>query len=160
MSIAADYQKHLDDLARAALREAITRHPTTSVGELRELVASNPSLGGMTLAELTGRATGSVRVRGRAPSEFMSLKDEPAASARTPKRASWETRTEAGREALDKAVMEALAAFGGISVSAEAIRARVGATAAQIRTSLNRQIAAGELSFSGKARGTRYSIEG
>lgn len=159
MNIAAQYQQNIDEHARTALRDAIAQHPTTSVADLRELVAANPSLGAVTLSELLGGKARAVQVRGKAPNQFVSLKDKPAAGSRPAKGVAWDTRTEVGRETLDRAVLEAIAAFGGIGVSAEAIRARVGGTAAQVRTSLNRQIAAGDLSFSGKARGTRYSLE-
>ena len=160
MSIVSEYQDQLREAARGALREAVRQHPSTSVGELRALVAENPGLGSITLTELVGGSNPPVRVRGKVLKVFGSLRADRDAPAAKPKSDEWETRTQAGRDALDRAVLEALAAFGGISVSAEAIRARIGATAAQIRTALNRQIANGEVSFSGQARGTRYSLEG
>ncbi|MFO7561661.1 MAG: hypothetical protein R6X02_03370 [Enhygromyxa sp.] len=92
---------------------------TTSVADLRELVAANPSLVAVTLTEFLGGGKAQlVRVRGKAPSEFVSLKDKPSAHGRSAKGADWDTRTEAGREAFDRAVLEAIAAFGGIGVSA------------------------------------------
>jgi hypothetical protein len=171
MSISAQYQKSLDDAARGALRSLVTNNPTTSVADLRELVADHPSLGGVTLTELLGRdgSKPAPARRGRPPKRAAT---ETAATttaqpkkvaAPAPKRVGghdeWETRTEDVRAALDRAVLETLSAFGGVGVSAEAIRARLGATPAQIRTSLNRHIEAGDVSFSGKARGTRYTLE-
>jgi hypothetical protein len=47
-----------------------------------------------------------------------------------------------------------------VSVSPEAVRARLGATPAQLRSSLNRLIETGDVSFSGQARGTHYSLAG
>lgn len=172
MSITAQYQKSLDDAARGALRSLVTNHPTTSMADLRELVAEHPSLGAVTLSELFegGVAAKPAVRRGRppkqrvapetaAPATAQAKKPAPAAAKRVGGQDQWETRTEEGRAALDRAVLETLSAFGGVSVSAEAIRARLGATPAQIRTSLNRHIEAGDVSFTGKARGTRYSLE-
>lgn len=172
MSITAQYQKSLSDAARDALRSLLANHPSTSVGDLRELVAQNPSLGSVTLAELLGGGD----ARGAGPGRGRKAKVAPKAAAapdagegkRGGKRIKvaagtrdeWNTHTSEGRTALDRAVLESLAAFGGVGVSAEALRARLGATPAQLRSALNRHIEAGDVSFSGKARGTRYSLEG
>lgn len=165
MSISADYEKSLHSAARGALLRVIADHPSTSVAELRELVGQHPSLGGLTLGDLFGGGA-SKPGRGRPakakteagqPARRVVAAAKPGAAKRMDK---WDTRTDAGRDALDRAVYETLGAFGGTNVSAEAIRARLGATPAQIRTSLNRHIVAGDVSFSGKARGTRYTIEG
>lgn len=71
--------------------------------------------------------------------------------------ATVETRTAAGRERYDKAV---LAAIKGAEspISAEELRAQVGGTPLQARASLARLINAGNVTWEGKARGTRYSI--
>ena len=168
MSISAQSQKYIADAAAGALRSLLADHPTTSVADLRELVAEYPSLGEATLAGLLGSVATAPR-RGRpakseaAKAAAPAAEKKPAAAAkRSPKagRGEWETHTAEGRAALDRAVLESLAAFGGVSVSAEALRARLGATPAQLRSSLNRHIEAGDVSFTGKARGTRYSLEG
>jgi hypothetical protein len=161
----------MHDAARDALRSLLANHPNTSVADLRELVADNPSLGTVTLTELLGggavKSTGKKRGRPAKAAKAAA----PEAGADTGKKATagkkggkgrdeWNTHTGEGRTALDRAVLESLAAFGGVGVSAEALRARLGATPAQLRSSLNRHIEAGDVSFSGKARGTRYSLEG
>jgi hypothetical protein len=170
MSITAQYQKSMHDAARDALRSLLANHPNTSVADLRELVADNPSLGTVTLAELLGGAVKSPgKKRGRpakaakaaAPDAGGDMGKKATAGKKGGKgRDEWNTHTGEGRAALDRAVLESLAAFGGVGVSAEALRARLGATPAQLRSSLNRHIEAGDVSFSGKARGTRYSLEG
>lgn len=171
MSITAQYQKSLSDAARDALRSLLANHPSTSVGDLRELVAENPSLGSVTLADLLGGGEGKVGPgRGRKPKAAGKAPALDAgegkkgvtkrAKAAPAVRDEWNTHTAEGRTALDRAVLESLAAFGGVGVSAEALRARLGATPAQLRSSLNRHIEAGDVSFTGKARGTRYSLEG
>jgi hypothetical protein len=173
MSITAQYQKSMHDAARDALRSLLANHPNTSVADLRELVADNPSLGTVTLSELLGGAVKSPsgKKRGRpakaakaaAPDAGGGESKKAPAGKRASKgqgRDEWNTHTSEGRTALDRAVLESLAAFGGVGVSAEALRARLGATPAQLRSALNRHIEAGDVSFSGKARGTRYSLEG
>ena len=172
MSITAQYQKSLSDAARDALRSLLANHPSTSVADLRELVAENPSLGSVTLADLLGGDEGKVSSgRGRKPKVAAKAaapdvgEGKKGAGAKRAKagaavRDEWNTHTSEGRDALDRAVLESLAAFGGVGVSAEALRARLGATPAQLRSSLNRHIEAGDVSFTGKARGTRYSLEG
>jgi hypothetical protein len=159
MSIIAEYRQSMNDAARGALRGLLAEHPTTSVADLRELVAEDPALGSLTLTELLGRPGAkapAVEQRQRAAKPGR----KPQAAAKGGRsRDQWDTQTAEGRAALDRAVLEALAVYGGVSVSAEAIRARLGATPDQLRASLNRHIEAGDVSFSGKARGTRYSLE-
>lgn len=155
-------------MARGVLCGLIAEHPTTAVVDLRELLAEHPSLGSVTLAELVGRAGTKVRAVAQRQPTLKPERTKPSAPAvrrdtKAPKagqpRDKWDTQTAEGRAALDRAVIESLSVFGGVSVSAEALRARLGATPAQLRSSLNRHIEAGDVSFSGQARGTRYSLE-
>jgi hypothetical protein len=67
------------------------------------------------------------------------------------------TRTPAGRAAFDKAVFEALKAIGGPAGAGE-IQRRVGGTNMQVRSAVNRLIEAGQVTWTGKARGTRYRV--
>ena len=183
MSITADYQTSLREAALDALRSVLASHPKTPVADLRALITEQPSLGSVTLSELFGGGGAAVTpaaprgLGGSSKRAAPKAKDKatPAAAAREPSAAAapkatapkpakaragdWDTRTEAGRVALDRAVEEALVALGSVEVRAEAIRDRLGATPAQIRTSLNRHIEAGDVTFSGKARGTRYTLE-
>jgi hypothetical protein len=66
-------------------------------------------------------------------------------------------RTEAGRAALQQAVVQALRDAGGSDVRAEQLRS-LGATPAQLRATLNGLIEDGVVSYTGQARGTRYSL--
>lgn len=163
MSISSEYQKNLNDAARSALLSVVANHPSTSVADLRELLGDHPELGGVTLAELVGQAGGASKPAkaGKQSKKSSAAPAAPKAAAKPAKGGpvEWNTRTNEGRAELDRAVLESLSAFGGVGVSAEAIRARVGATPAQVRESLNRHIEAGDVSFSGKARGTRYTLE-
>lgn len=67
------------------------------------------------------------------------------------------TRTPAGREAFDKAVYDALKAIGGYAGAGE-IQKRVGGTNMQVRSAVNRLIEAGQVNWTGQARGTRYRV--
>lgn len=101
----------------------------------------------------------------KAPAEAKSAKEpaaapaKPAKAAAKPAEAETEvnTRTPAGREAFDQAVFEALKAIGGPAGAGE-IQRRVGGTNMQVRSAVNRLIEAGQVTWTGKARGTRYRL--
>jgi hypothetical protein len=181
-SIVAAYELAMSSAAVDALQRLLADNPSASVSDLHALVSEHPNLGGVTLGQLVGgsapaKAAPPARTaKPKAAKKRPTAKRQPAkaaAGAQAPSapvaapapaqqsapRDKWDTRTAEGREALDRAVMEALAVFGGVSVSAEAIRARLDVSPDQLRRSLNRHIEAGKVSFSGQARGTRYSIE-
>ncbi len=95
--------------------------------------------------------------RAKAPREAA----KPAARAgkkAAPAGAAHNTRTQAGREALDAAILEFL---GGRSEPSRAleVKAAVGGTSAQVRARLNTLIEERKVSFSGKASGTRYQAK-
>jgi hypothetical protein len=170
MSISADYSKALEDAAVSALRDVLANRPSTSIADLRELVSSHPHLGELTLTTLFGQGAAPAKAAkpkaAKAPAKPAApAKAAAPAAAPTAKKAArasrdqWDTRTASGRAALDQAVLEGLTALGGQDVSAEQLRDRIGATPHQLRTSLARHIEAGFVSYTGKARGTRYSLE-
>jgi hypothetical protein len=147
--------------AEAALIAVVASQPKTTVAELAELVAAYPSLGATTLDTLLGGGVGEApKRRGRPPGRKAASPATPA--ARKPKAGGGgskpNVRTEAGREQFDQELLAALTAAGGDSVSASTLREAVGGDPNQIRTALNRMIERGEVTFSGKARGTRYSL--
>jgi len=174
MSITVVYDKAMDEAAVAALHSVVTNHPSTTIADLRELLAGHPRLGDVTLTEIFGATPVRAKV-GRPKGSKSAAKPAavaspaapaaaPAAEAKKPagkraKRERGETRTAEGRADLDQAVLEGLTALGGANVAAEALRKRIGTTPAQLRASLNRHIQAGDVSFTGKARGTRYTLE-
>jgi hypothetical protein len=67
------------------------------------------------------------------------------------------TRTPTGRDAFDKSVFDALKAIGGYAGAGE-IQKRVGGTNMQVRSAVNRLIEAGQVNWTGQARGTRYRV--
>lgn len=68
------------------------------------------------------------------------------------------TRTAAGRDRYDAAVLQVLRDAGD-KVGAVEVRKQVGGTALQVRTALNRLIEAGAVAFEGKARATTYAAK-
>jgi predicted transcriptional regulator len=152
--------------AEAALIAVVASQPNTTVAELAELVAANPTLGATTLNALVGGEMGTPKRRGRPPGRKAAspATTTPAApAARKPKGGGARkpnVRTEVGREQFDRDLLAALTEAGGDSVSASILREAVGGDPNQIRAALNRLIEAGEVTFTGKARGTRYSLAG
>ncbi len=65
------------------------------------------------------------------------------------------TRTQAGRDALDAAIISILKQTGE-PMRAVDIRDAVGGTAAQVRARVNTLIAEGKIAYKGRASGTRY----
>lgn len=85
----------------------------------------------------------------------------PRAARATPSRRDEkvDTRSQAGREAYDAAVLEYLQKAGKPCKATE-IRDAVGGTPQQFRASVNRHIDSGEVSYEGQARATRYTWVG
>jgi hypothetical protein len=67
------------------------------------------------------------------------------------------TRTPEGRAAYDEALFKALEASGA-PTGAGALIGKVGGTSLQARAGLARLIEAGRITWTGKARGTKYSL--
>lgn len=151
-NLSSAFQDALADHAKAALVEIVTKKPNTSVKDLRQLVTENPSLGSITLAELLGATA--KKGRGRKAGGRRGKGGRKAAAGKR------NVRTEAGRAAFDKEVLAALTDAGGDTVAASTIRTALNADPTQLRTSLNRLIEKGVVTFTGKARGTRYSLTG
>lgn len=174
-NLSSAFQDALADQAKSALVTIVAENPKTTVGDLRDLISANPALGTLTLSELLGTS-------GRAPARKGPPQKANKPAARTPgpvvrkggggggapaggggnggggsahKR---NVRTETGREAFDNEVLEALKAQGGDTVAATQLRESIDAEPTQLRTALNRLIERGLVTFTGKARGTRYSL--
>lgn len=67
------------------------------------------------------------------------------------------TRTPSGRASFDGQVYEALKAIGDYAGAGD-LQDRVGGTNMQVRSAVNRLIAEGKVTWTGKARGTRYRL--
>jgi len=162
-NISSAFQDALAAQAKAALVEVVATNSRITVKDLAELVAGNPQLGGLTLNELLGES-GARPGRGRG-GRRKAAGPAAAAPGAAPRKAARKggahkrnVRTETGREAFDAEVLEALKQAGGDNVSATQIRNALEADPTQLRTALNRLIERGIVTFTGKARGTRYSL--
>jgi hypothetical protein len=172
-NLSSAFQDALADQSKAALAAIVAKNPGTTVRDLKQLVSDNPMLGSITLGGLLGvgdvargrggrpkgsgsnAAAAAVAAAGGAVAPRKVGKPAAARKGAAHKR---NVRTETGREALDKEVLEALTAHGGDAVAATQLRQSLNADPTQLRTSLNRLIERGLVTFTGKARGTRYSL--
>ena len=92
------------------------------------------------------------------PAKAKPAADEAAVAAPKPSAAEpVDTRTPAGRQAFDEAVFSAVQSIGSPAGAGD-IQKLTGGTNMQVRAACNRLIEAGRLSWSGKARGTRYFV--
>jgi hypothetical protein len=83
--------------------------------------------------------------------------DGRKAGKRSGKAKAVNTRTPEGRASYDEALFNALEASGA-PTGAGALIAKVGGTSLQARAGLARLIEAGRITWTGKARGTKYSL--
>lgn len=98
------------------------------------------------------------RKAGRKAAPVVEVEAGPAEVEEAPAGGSHNTRTRAGREALDKAIIDFLKAQSE-PVRALDIRKGIGGTAAQIRTRLNYLIERNKVTYKGRASGTRYKAK-
>jgi hypothetical protein len=174
-NLSSAFQDALADQAKAALVTIVAENPKTTVRDLKDLISDNPALGSITLSELLGGSRSSGRKAapqkakpGRPPGPVVRKGGGGGAAAASGggggaggggggahKR---NVRTESGREQFDHEVLEALKAQGGDTVAATQLRESIDAEPTQLRTALNRLIERGLVTFTGKARGTRYSL--
>jgi hypothetical protein len=164
-NISSAFQDALAAQAKAALVEVVAANPKITVKDLAGLVADNPTLGSLSLNDLLGGAPAPAkpvaRVGRRKAAPSTARK---AASAAAPAAAAKggggkrNVRTEAGREAFEQEVLGALRELGGNNIAAGQLRSLLNSDPTQLRAALNRLIERGILTFTGKARGTRYTL--
>lgn len=130
------------EMARTVFMQALGRIPgTITMGQLLADITSTPyaeTFNAMTLNTFLGAVNGNA-------AETSSSKGER------------NTRTQAGRDAIDAEISTFLETAG--TVAAEDVRAAIGGTAAQIRDSLTRLMDAGSVVRTGERRGTRYTLK-
>lgn len=140
------------DVQRTVFLELIRSHPEMTLAELSKL--SKGQFSGL----LSSVTVGEVISAGHS-SQVASPSAAPvAASAGAAPLGSEEvnTRTAAGRREYDARVLEFIREADD-AVSATEIRNSVGGTSLQVRKSVARLIEAERVTWTGKARGTRYS---
>ncbi len=133
------FNQELLQAQRRAFVDLVARHPRAFIDELADLArAQYPHLLDIRAGELVAGlgATG----------EAARNQD-----------GSVNTRTAAGRQALDAAVLAYLNGCDELVTGAD-VRNVVGGSAAQVRQSLNRLIEAELVGWEGKGRGTRYGV--
>jgi hypothetical protein len=164
-NLSSAFQDALADQAKSALVTIVAENPKTTVRDLKDLISNNPALGTLTLSELLGASGRAPARKGPAqkankPGPVVRKGGGGAAPAGGGGGAAHKrnVRTETGREAFDHEVLEALRAQGGDGVAATQLRESIDAEPTQLRTALNRLIERGLVTFTGKARGTRYSL--
>ena len=139
MNIAKKFKEQLAAELPNVLCAVLTDN--TTVGALREMIASDPRIAGLSLGAL-------VKSKPR--------KQTAAKPTSTPKASKFNARTAEGRAKLDDAVLDSIMKLGGKNIAAADIN--VGADPNQRRASLGRLIENETITWSGKARGTRYHL--
>ncbi len=138
----------IDAQERQVCLDLLRSSPELTLGEIHKLSRGSIGrhFGSITVGELLGGSpqTGGTRSQQR----------DPAVEGAAP--AAVNTRTAAGRQAYDDAMLEALKVEEA-PVSAAKLIAKVGGTKLQARMALNRLIDAKKVVWTGKARGTKYS---
>lgn len=149
------FKAAIADNERRILITTLRSTPDLTLGELHKL--SRGSLGRLfseiTLGELInpGGAAPALRKAGDKATEGRKTRRGGG------KAKAVNTRTPEGRAQYDEALYKALEAAGA-PTGAGALIAKVGGTSLQARAGLARLIEAGRITWSGKARGTRYSL--
>ena len=171
----------VESRTRGIYVDLLRDNPALTLGELQQLCRGEfgKVLSTITLGELCagGKATTAAATpASKSPNQRGTKKPSKAAKAKpatkkaaastgakseatTPAESSTaaevNTRTPVGRQAFDEAVFAAIKSIAG-PAGAGAIQKVTGGTNMQVRSACNRLIEAGRLSWSGKARGTRY----
>ena len=145
------FKNAVTDAKREVLVAQIRSHPEMTISELGKL--SVGELGALLKQITVGDILGGGGGRGgrRRKNVAGGVKAAPKVGGA----GKVNTRTQKGREAYDKAILEILKAKTE-PVSAPQIKNEVGGTSLQIRTALNRLISQGHVTYTGKARGPRY----
>lgn len=160
---------------RDVLLAHVRNNPSMTLAEFGQILAAPPfrHLGDIKVGEVLGDLITTARTpSGRAASRaaLSSLPSQVAAEAaravsprreRTKGFRSTEERVDTSsaeaRRAYDARVLSAISERKGW-VSSEELRPVVGGTAAQLRAALTRLCSNGELTWTGRARGTRYAM--
>lgn len=141
MSLKSQFTASIDSGTRAATIQALLDNPGTTLAELRKFRDSGAigqHFSSITLDEILGVKPKAKRAR--------------AGGATT---SGVDTRTPDGRAEYDKAVLKAVRKSRE-PIGAAEICAVAGGSPLQVRVALARLIAAGQVAWTGKARGTKY----
>jgi hypothetical protein len=149
------------DVQRAVFLDLIRSHPEMTLAELSKLSKGQFSslLSSVTVGEVINAGREGERPgKAVAPSLGADAEDEYDEDEDEDEEGSdVNTRTAAGRREYDNRVLE-FVRNSDEAVSATEIRNHVGGTSLQVRKSVARLIEAEQVTWQGKARGTRYSL--
>lgn len=153
MSFRTKFKAALTAGSRNAIIKALAEHPNATVAELRKLSQADSNLAkqfkAITIADLfkdTGVVTGTNKGVDKSTRErTLSIQGGQEVDTRTPE----------GRAAYDKLLFGVVKGAKG-PIGAAAIIAAAGGTPLQARTGLARLIEDGKITWTGKARGTKY----
>ena len=144
------------DANRTIVATAVAELPanTTTIKELHQAMAKSPfgsAFENMTLAELRDALGATPTPRSSAPKRSNT---QPRVAKKTARKIN--TRTAAGRAALDTAVLDFLRENG--ASRSEAITPSVPGDTAQVRQALKRMIETGDVVVKGNRRASEYSL--
>lgn len=149
MSFRTKFKAALEAGSRSAVIKALAAHPNATIAELRKLSQADSNLAkqfkAITIADLFAPITTTkprLSVRRYGPDK-------------APEKSAVNTRTPQERAAYDESLFKAVKAAGR-PVGAAEIIAAAGGTPLQARTGLTRLIEAEMITWTGKARGTKY----
>jgi hypothetical protein len=148
------------DVQRAVFLDLIRSHPEMTLAELSKLskgqfsgLLSSVTVGEVINAGREGERAGKVASGSGGHTEDEDEDDEDDGEEGS----DVNTRTAAGRREYDNRVLE-FVRNSDEAVSATEIRNHVGGTSLQVRKAVARLIEAEQVTWQGKARGTRYSL--
>lgn len=151
------------DVQRAVFLDLIRSHPEMTLAELSKLSKGQFSslLSSVTVGEVINAGREGERTAKQGTASFdedEDDRDEDEDEDEDGEEGSdVNTRTAAGRREYDNRVLE-FVSNSDEAVSATEIRNHVGGTSLQVRKSVARLIEAEQVTWQGKARGTRYSL--
>lgn len=142
----------LDEQERQVCLDLLRASPELTLGDIHKLSRGSIGrhFGSITVGKLLGSSGSSGSSGAQASGAKLRVAPAPAS-------ASVNTRTAAGRKAYDDALLDALKAEDK-PVSASRLIARVGGSKLQARAALNRLIETKKITWTGKARGTKYAV--
>lgn len=153
MPTKSNFATELIAAQRQTLLEIVRSNPGISLADL--LAQDVPGVGEITVGELlTGKASANGGGRGRRGRVVATGRGRGGGGGG---KKALSLRSESDRNAYDNAVMSALKKAGG-EARAEAIRAEVGGTSAQLRASLERWMAEKSIKKKGHRRATVYRV--
>lgn len=162
MSFRTKFKAALEAGSRSAVIKALVAHPDATVAELRKLSQADPILARMfrsiTIADLfkgDGVVTGRKRAKAPTTARRYGSTTRVKRDRLQVEFTAIDTRTIEGRAAYDDALLKAVKSAKA-PIGAGMIIAEVGGTPLQARSGLARLIEAEKITWTGKARGTKY----